>query len=95
MKAIFATKVPYKMLSMAIIVALSGCSEGENTSQADSHKDKHPQHTVMSRFAVTELDSNALYVLDGKQFKTLQQFTLPNSPSALKTSPNGRYALAM
>ena len=95
MKAIFATKVPYKMLSMAIIVALSGCSEGENTSQADSHKDGHPHHTVMSRFAITELDSNALYVLDGNQFKTLQQFTLSNSPSALKTSPNGRYALAM
>lgn len=95
MQPLLTTKGTSTALSLAIMLTLSGCSEGENQADSHSHQDPHHALPTMSRVVITEQESNSLYVLDGKDWTVLAQFTMQNSPSALKTSPDGRYALAM
>lgn len=95
----FAPICPRKKTLIALSVAafVSGCSEGENkvNTATENHEQEQHQEEAISRFVISESGSNNIYVLNTSNFETLGQFTLINSPSGLKTSPNGRYALAL
>lgn len=96
---LFAPICPRKKTLIALSVAalVTGCSEGENsveTATQNHQQDLHQEETA-SRFVINESGSNTVYVLNASNFETLDQFALLNAPSGLKTSPDGRYALAL
>ncbi|ENN9981200.1 hypothetical protein ACAS46_002865 [Vibrio vulnificus] len=95
MQPLLTTKGKYTALSLAVMLTLSGCSEGENKADHHNHQDSEHSPSAMSRLVVTEQGSTNLYVLEGKNWAPLEQFNLQNTPSGLKTSPDGRYALAL
>lgn len=81
------------LLALSITAFVSGCSDGENKTDAGI-KDTHQEQNT-SRIVINESGSNNVYVLNANNFETLGQFALLNAPSGLKTSPDGRYALAL
>ncbi|BDU38183.1 YncE family protein [Vibrio nigripulchritudo] len=85
------------LLALSVAAFASGCSDGENktdTAAQDNKQDNHQSTESFSRVAVSEFNSNSVYVLNANNFGVVDQFAMTHSPSALKTSPDGRYALA-
>ncbi|MGF1710248.1 hypothetical protein L4C37_06645 [Vibrio kagoshimensis] len=84
------------LLTLSIAAFISGCSDGENKADTGT-QDSQPDHQEenVSRVVISEAGSNNVYVLNANSFETLGQFALLNAPSGLKTSPDGRYALAL
>ncbi|UAB71159.1 hypothetical protein INR79_04435 [Vibrio sp. SCSIO 43132] len=85
------------LLALSVAAFASGCSDGENktdTAAQDNKQDNHQSSESFSRVAVSEFNSNSVYVLNANNFGVVDQFAMTHSPSALKTSPDGRYALA-
>lgn len=96
MQSLLNIKGKRTAMSLALVLVLSGCSEGENKTESEQQQDPGEAKSAMSRLVVTEQNSNSIYVLDGgKDWDLMAQFSLQNAASGLKTSPNGRYALAM
>ncbi|WP_238986511.1 hypothetical protein [Vibrio vulnificus] len=83
MQPLLTTKVTYTALSLAVMLTLSGCSEGENKADHHNHQDSDHAPSAMSRLVVTEQGSTNLYVLEGKNWAPLEQFNLQNTPSGL------------
>lgn len=97
-------KMQHMPIWLITLAAIGGCQEGSNSVDA-TQATKPGSGAVsapvvekkinMSRFAINEFNTNSIYVMDGSTLDTLGQFTIQNKPSGLKTSPDGRYALAL
>ncbi|ASK55959.1 hypothetical protein CEQ48_14645 [Vibrio tarriae] len=97
-------KMQHMPIWLITLAAIGGCQEGSNSVDA-TQATKPGSGAVsapvvekkinMSRFAINEFNTNSIYVMDGSTLDTLAQFTIQNKPSGLKTSPDGRYALAL
>ena len=85
------------LIALSIAALVSGCSDSESKTDSSTGNDDHGQHPeeTIGRFVIGESGSNNVYVLNASNFETVGQFSLLNAPSGLKTSPDGRYALAL
>ncbi|MCH8496978.1 MAG: hypothetical protein LAT63_00745 [Marinobacter sp.] len=87
-----ATRHRYSALALALGAALltAGCG-GSST-------DKRHDHTPIDstgRLAITEVSASTLRVMELGNAQVISSFTLPHTPTALNSSPDGRYAIAI
>lgn len=80
-------------LSLSVLLLL-GCQEGENNATSNEDSDHH-HSMITSRLLISEHNSQTLHLFDSQAWRQRTQFTLQQTPSGLKTSPKGRYALAL
>ncbi len=91
------------LIALALAAALTGCNDGENAKPAPAHDDHDHGHEpapaveLHSRLVVSELsaEGNVVHVVDVNELKTIDTFTLDNALWRLKTSPEGRYVMAL
>lgn len=95
--------LPVQKRTLALLIGLgllAGCNSSAEKPpltqvSQESAEEEHEDEMSYSRLVIQEADTNALHIYDAHEWNEVEQIELKNPPSGLKTSPDGRYALAL
>ncbi|MCJ8348535.1 hypothetical protein [Moritella sp.] len=88
-----AVKLTMLSLIMSALI-LSGCNNENSSATTTSTTKAELSISDFSRLAIQEAEKNMVYIVNAENMDPLGQMALQNVPSALRTSPLGRYVLA-
>ncbi|CAM3038695.1 hypothetical protein [Moritella viscosa] len=92
-----SSSMTVKLTMLSIIMStliLSGCNNENSSATKTSTTKAELSISDFSRLAIQEAEKNMVYIVNAENMDPIGQMALQNVPSALKTSPLGRYVLA-